>query len=233
MAKYIPVGINLTQSQIEKLRHGKQHDKSVTLQLERSQLGGQHELHLTQRQVNKLKGMKSASVRITLSRSQMKYQRGGFLGAIAKVALPFLKNTLPKLAKTVIPTLGLSALSGLVSGSVDKKVSGRGVVVKIPEKDAMLMFKTCSDCERHGIIPKGSTEQAIREVKEQKGGFLGTLIASLAGSLLPTLLGGKGLYRSGVLQPKGNGLFRAGVKHPKGRGLYRVGKSVSKKKASF
>ena len=121
MAKYIPVGINLSQSQIEKLRHGKLHDKSVTLQIERSQLNGQYELQLTQRQVIKLKNMKSASVRITLSRSQMKYQQGGFLGAITKVAAPFLKKTLPKLVKTIVPTLGLSALSGLVSGSVDIK----------------------------------------------------------------------------------------------------------------
>ena len=32
---------------------------------------------------------------------------------------------------------------------------------------------------------------------EQEGGFIGTLLASLAGALLPGLLGGKGLLRAG------------------------------------
>ena len=46
----------------------------------------------------------------------------------------------------------------------------------------------------------------------QSGGFIGTLIASLAGSLLPSLLGGKGLYRAGTKPKKGGGLYRAGTK---------------------
>ena len=61
----------------------------------------------------------------------------------------------------------------------------------------------------------------------QSGGFIGTLIASLAGSLLPSHLGGSGVA-------KGNGLYRAGTKPSKsgtkggsvvssGDGLYRAG----------
>ena len=46
------------------------------------------------------------------------------------------------------------------------------------------------------------------EVAEQKGGFIGALLASLAGALLPSLLGGKGLTRAG----HGEGLARAGKK---------------------
>ena len=47
-----------------------------------------------------------------------------------------------------------------------------------------------------------------------KGGFIGTLLVGLAGSLLPGLLGGKGLYRAGS-KPQGKGLYRAGRKPKK------------------
>ena len=46
----------------------------------------------------------------------------------------------------------------------------------------------------------------------KQGGFLGTLLAGLAGSLLPSLLGGKGLVLPGT---KGKGLVLPGTK---GRG---------------
>ena len=42
------------------------------------------------------------------------------------------------------------------------------------------------------------------DLKAMKGGFIGTLLAGLAGSILPSLLSGKGLKRNG------GGLRRAG-----------------------
>ena len=43
----------------------------------------------------------------------------------------------------------------------------------------------------------------------KQGGFIGTLLAGLAGSLLPSLLGGKGLVLPGS---KGKGLMLPGTK---------------------
>ena len=64
------------------------------------------------------------------------------------------------------------------------------------------------------------------DIKKQKGGFIGTLLAGLAGSLLPSLLGGKGLmnkkrHKAVTSRPRKEkrGLKRAGAK-----GLNRVGK---------
>ena len=51
-----------------------------------------------------------------------------------------------------------------------------------------------------------------RQISKQ-GGFIGTLLAGLAGSLLPSLLGGKGLALPGT---KGKGLVLPGTK---GKGL--------------
>ena len=58
------------------------------------------------------------------------------------------------------------------------------------------------------MVPKGTTEIIKSEMAEQKGGFIGALLASLAGALLPSLLGGKGLTRAG----HSGGLSRAGEK---------------------
>ena len=61
------------------------------------------------------------------------------------------------------------------------------------------------------IIDSNSTKYKIvdkmnKDLKLQKGGFIGTLLAGLAGSILPSLLGGNGLKRVG------GGLRRAGSK---------------------
>ena len=56
-----------------------------------------------------------------------------------------------------------------------------------------------------GLLIKKVTETIQNEVKEQKGGFLSTLLGTLSGSLLGNLLIGKGIYRA----RKGKGILRA------------------------
>ena len=45
--------------------------------------------------------------------------------------------------------------------------------------------------EKLGVIEEGSLKQSMKEMGEQRGGFIGTLLATLAGSILPALLGQK------------------------------------------
>jgi len=59
----------------------------------------------------------------------------------------------------------------------------------------------------------GITLKLSRLQVSKQGGFIGTLLAGLAGSLLPALLGGKGLVLPGS---KGKGLILPGTK---GKGL--------------
>ena len=47
------------------------------------------------------------------------------------------------------------------------------------------------------MIDKGVTETVENEVKEQKGRFLGILLAILSASLLGKMLAGKGVLRAG------------------------------------
>ena len=59
---------------------------------------------------------------------------------------------------------------------------------------------------------KGITETVQNEVKEQEGGVLSMLLATLGASLLGNLLTGQGIYRAG--KGKGEGIVRAGYGRP-------------------
>ena len=69
------------------------------------------------------------------------------------------------------------------------------------------------------ILPKGVTKTIENKTKEQKGGFLGTLGASLLGNLLT----GKGIIRAGSGNKKGKGMVIAGSGNKKGKGIVRAG----------
>ena len=70
-------------------------------------------------------------------------------------------------------------------------------------KDLIKIVKSLKDS---GILLKGVTESVQKEVKEQKGGFLSTLLGTLGANLLGNLSTGKEIYRAG----KGKGIHRAG-----------------------
>jgi hypothetical protein len=200
--KYAPFHFNLKESQKQKLIHGKRNGEAVTLQINNNQIEtGTDVLHLTQTQINKLNKMKT--IRITLSKTQMRAQTGGFLGAI----IPFIRAALPTIGK-VLGTMALSGAAGAISGAtnraVQNKMSGNGVSLHIPADQIQLIIKLTDKLEDQDVIPKGTTEMIKDHMKQQNGGFIGTLLASLAGALLPSLLGGKGLKRAG------HGLSRAG-----------------------
>ena len=53
------------------------------------------------------------------------------------------------------------------------------------------------------------TETIKNEIKEQKRGFLGTLVGTLGSILLGNVLSGKGIERAGSGNKKGKGIVRA------------------------
>ena len=59
------------------------------------------------------------------------------------------------------------------------------------------IIKIVKYLEDSGLLVKGVTETVQNEVKEQKGGFLSTLLGTLGASLLGDLLIGKRIYRAG------------------------------------
>ena len=70
------------------------------------------------------------------------------------------------------------------------------------------IIKIIKSLQDSGLLLKGVTETVQNQVKEQKGGFVSTLLGTSGASLLGNLLTGRGMYRAG--KGKGKGVLRAG-----------------------
>ena len=113
-----------------------------------------------------------------------------------KVALP--------LAKNVLAPLGLTAAMSAIDGSMQMKIHGSGVKLIVEQEDMKDIMKIIKALENSGILLKGVSKTIKNKTKEQRGGFLSTLGASLLGNVLT---GGKGNVAS---RAKGEGIMRAG-----------------------
>ena len=65
--------------------------------------------------------------------------------------------------------------------------------------------------EDSNVLLKGVPKTVKNEIKEQKGGFLSMLLATLGASLIRILLTGKGIVRAGTGNKKGTRIVRAGT----------------------
>ena len=98
--------------------------------LGKDDLKGEHKLALTQAQHNKLNRAieQDKGVTFRMSKKQLQHNikvEGGFLGLLAGLAA----RALPFALKTVLPALGVGALSGLASSGVQKAM-GSGLYLK-------------------------------------------------------------------------------------------------------
>ena len=120
-----------------------------------------------------------------------------------------IKNVITSLAKSVLIPLGLTAAASAADAGIHKKILGSGrhsssasyntTTLIISNKSMEDLIKIVKSLEDSGLLLKGDTESVQNEVKEQKGGFLSMLRASLLGNLLT----GKGVNK------KGKGIHRA------------------------
>ena len=83
--------------------------------------------------------------------------------------------------------------------------------------DISKIVKSLKDSD---LLLKGVAETVQNKIKEQKGGFLSTLLGTLGVSLLGNLLTGKGIYRAG----KGKGSIATSQRG----GINRAGEGVLK-----
>ena len=95
-------------------------------------------------------------------------------------------------------TLGLTAAASATDAAIHKKMFGSGVTTLIISNEEMNdIMKRVKSLEESGLLLKGVSETIKNEAKEQKGRFLGMLLAALCASLLGNLLTGKGTIRPG------------------------------------
>ena len=131
MTEYLNARVNISEGQKEKLQHAlKSGCPTVTIRLGFEDLKGDDILAVTKSQTKKLaKALENRKgVTIRMSRKQLKHNmkvEGGFLGLLAGLAA----RALPMVAKTVLPVLGVGALSGLASSGVQKAM-GNGLYLK-------------------------------------------------------------------------------------------------------
>ena len=175
-----------------------------------------HELLLTDRHVSTIRKefSNNSSVDIKFSKAQLSemIQSGGFLGKLLgpllKIGLPLMKNVITALAKSALIPLGLTAAASSADAGIHKKILGSGnTTLIISNKDMEDLIKIVKSPEDSGLLLKRVTESVQNEVKEQKGGFISTLLGTLASSLLGSLLTGKGIHRAG------EGIVRAGERN--------------------
>ena len=128
MTRYINAKVNISEGQKEKLQHAiKANCSAVSIRLGHEDLKGNDILAVTESQAKKLaKAYENGKgITIRMSSRQLKHNKkveGGFLGLLAGLAARAL-------AKTVLPALGVGALSGLASMGVQKAM-GSGLYLK-------------------------------------------------------------------------------------------------------
>ena len=142
-------------------------------------------------------------------------QLGGFLsrllGPLLKTGLPLIKNVIKPLVKSVLIPLELNAAASAADAGIHKEILGSGhnnTALIISNNEMEDIIKIIQALEDSGLLLKGVTETVQNEVKEQKGGFLSTLLGTLGASLLGNLLTGKGINTAG------EGIVRAGYGLP-------------------
>ena len=131
MTSYTNVKVNISEGQKEKLQHAiKAGCSAVSIRLSYEDLGGDDIIAVTNSQAKKMAKAheNGKGITIRMSSKQLKHNtkiESGFLGLLAGLAA----RALPMLAKTVLPALGVGALSGLASTGVQKAM-GSGLYSK-------------------------------------------------------------------------------------------------------
>ena len=245
MTNYFEYGVNLSVGQKENLAKAIQTNSELTLRLKNNQLRGSDELMLTKTQLNKIQKAASnrTGVDLKISKSQIRkvVQGGSLFSSLAMLgakALPFVT----KAASKALPALATGAVSALGSLGIDK-IFGKGMTggFLIPQNkiDQLIQHKN--------LLTKGQKEQILAAVQsggdlvinpttKQRGGFLGSLLASI-GIPLALEMGSK-LFGKGMTLPRkaGHGLMTMPKPPPpfygnwEGRGKKKRPRASSRKK---
>ena len=189
MAKYFEYGVSLSEGQKENLVKAIKTNSELTLRLKKNQLSGKDELMLTKTKHNKIKKAISnkTGVDLKISKTQIRksVKQGGSL--FSSLALLGAK-TLPyvtKAAAKALPALATGAVSALGSLGVDKmfgKGQSGGFLIPQNKIDQLIQYKdwlTQKQKEQILSAVQSGGQLVINPTVKQRGGFLGSLLASI------------------------------------------------------
>ena len=135
MTQYNSLNVKLLNSQLNKLKSAIKNETEVVLRLASNMIGDSTELHsddetnfphkllLTNRQITNLS--KAFANKSSETQIPKMVQSGGFLGKLLgpllKTGLPLIKNVIQPLAKSVLISLGLTAVALAADAGIHKK----------------------------------------------------------------------------------------------------------------
>ena len=204
MIEYSKVSVNLSDTQLKKIKTAVKNKTGTTLRMSLKMFNGNdlpHELLLTTRQKTKLRNEfnNNMSTDLKFSKAQISkiIQSGGFLESLfSKLAGPLMKIAIP-LAKNVLAPLGITAAASAIDAGIQKTIHGSGTATLIISNEEINdIMKIVQALEDSNILLKGVTKTIKNETKEQKGRFLSILLGTLGASLLGNLLAGEGIVRA-------------------------------------
>ena len=220
MTQYNSLNVNFSNSQLNKLKSAIKNKTEVLLRSTSNMIGNSddetnfcHKLLLTNRQVANLPkafpNYLSADIKLSETQLSKIKQSDRFLGRILgpslKTGLPLIKNVLQLLAKSVLIPLVSIATASAADAGIHKKILGletTALIISNKEKEDIL--KKVKSLEDSGLLIKSVSETIQNEAKEQKDGFLCTLLGTIGASLLENMLTKK------EASTTGDGTIRAG-----------------------
>ena len=185
MTQLYEINVTLSENQKMKLSKAFHNRETITLRLTKDALNGSDTLLVPSTTVKRLEKNRAMNkgMEIKLAKTNIRKQVGGsLLSSILTLGRTFG----PTLAKT----LGLSALAGVASegaSQIVKKISGKGsqtggFLIPNSKIDQLIANKhLLSDKQKKDILNALQTGSGvhIKPTKNQTGGFLGTLLASI------------------------------------------------------
>ena len=184
MTQLYEIKVSLSPNQKKNLSNAYHKRETIVLRLTKDSLSGNDTLYVPSNIVKRLTKNRhlNKGMDIKLAKTSIRKQVGG---SLLSTVLSLGKTFAPTIAKT----LGLSALAGLASegaSQVVKKISGKGQTggFLIPQNkiNQLITYKhLLTDKQKKDILNALQTGSGvhIRPTKVQRGGFLGTLLASI------------------------------------------------------
>ena len=176
------IAYRLNNNETEKLKKYK--NPSIILKKENILKNGKYKLHLTVGMFNKLLEKGELQYVSTDKRKNYYLQKGGSLGGIFKAFAAYLKP----IAKKILPAIGVTTTSTLVSHGVNKalnkkKKTGGSININLKQSDIIKMNNILKN------LPI-EIKKKYNKINSQNGsGIFSSLIIPLIGSMIPSLIG--------------------------------------------
>ena len=209
MINYIPHKVTLSNNQKINLATALRNKEAITIRLSHSALIGSDELMLTKTQLKRIdkayRNGRGVDLKISKTQISKLVQRGGSLYSSLTALVPKLAPKLLSAATKVLPALATGAVTSLGNFTMDK-ILGKGSTQtggflipqdKINNLIAYKHYLTKKQKEELMAALQSGGQFMIKPTPKQRGGFLGTLLASIGIPMVLNALMGKGLQNRG------------------------------------